>query len=547
MGDGESVSWADGPGWYKTGLWPYDWVHENLFHRLKRFDGVGETDSLGSQMEMISDVHGDTCVIARNTRRRMIRVCTALAFLACAASLLAAEWTWTWPPAPGDPAPMAAVCPLKYGKVWAYAVEIDDGPKWVSTFAVPFLAQYRYTDAPPGVKSGTTRPFVGSVSAIVGATGNNDSALNWGELNALIDAGWGVMNHSYDHHANHWSGPAAMLSAPQAREDAYWSQSLFAAHLRGGRVPTGAVYANGYTDYNLNNALSDYGIGIATRVGGSSTRDVTSPDVKWMDFTRSYLDETVWSNEWNKSQPMADFPNADKDGPATNNLVIDFTHVIEQTPGSANQERWRTRLKTIESRWAAGGADTLWCAPTAEVADYVRAAKAAKVTIGAGRLSVALPDNIPGSAITLRVTGIGAKAELRAPEGGALYRHGDVVVVTTPRIGLWGAPRPSPRLKCVYEGPAVTVDFPKPVAIAGVTLRVFGNPAAAVPYRLAVRTAAGEKEFARRSVGPGWVVGSQLCPIVPSGPPIIGTAIEVEAADPVKSMTVWAVEDGVNR
>jgi hypothetical protein len=59
---------------------------------------------------------------------------------------------------------------------------------------------------------------------------------------------------------------------------------------RGGRAPIGAVYAYGYTPYNRQNALGNCGIGIATRVGGMSSRDVLSLDVNWMDFTRSYLE-----------------------------------------------------------------------------------------------------------------------------------------------------------------------------------------------------------------------------------------------------------------
>jgi hypothetical protein len=72
-------------------------------------------------------------------------------------------------------------------------------------------------------------------------------------------------------------------------------------------------------------------------------------------------------------------------------LVIDFTHEIEQKSGFANQERWNTRLKTIESRWGARGADTLWCAPTAEVSDYVHAARAAKVTVAGEHLCPIIP------------------------------------------------------------------------------------------------------------------------------------------------------------
>jgi hypothetical protein len=456
----------------------------------------------------------------------------------------AVEWSWTWPPGTGDQTPTAEICTFKYGKTWAYAIEIDDGPKWVRPFAVPFLADYHYTDAPPGVAGGNRRPFVGSIAVIVGSTGNNDSAANWDDLAALLQAGWSVMNHSFDHRANGWSGPAAQLTDQQAREDAFWSQAILAAKLPGGRAPTGAVYANGYTDYNRNDALAACGIGIATRVGGSSPRDVLSPKVKWMDFTRSYLDESVWSNPSNKSDPMADFPGGGKESPAANSLVIDFTHVIDQKPGSPNQDRWRTRLKTIESRWGAGGTDTLWCAPTAEVADYVRVAKAAKLTVAPGKLTISLPDDIPGSALTVRISGIGPRAVLKAPEGGAVYRQGNTVVVTSPRIGPWGAAAPKPRLKCIYAGPAVSVDFPEPVAIAGVTLRVFGNAPAALPYRLAVRTPAGEQVFAERTIGPGWVVGGHLCPIIPAAPAMTGTGIVVTAAQPLKAMSVWAIDDG---
>jgi hypothetical protein len=72
-----------------------------------------------------------------------------------AGHLSAAEWTWAWTLAPGDKVSTAEICTFKYGKTWAYAVEIDDGPKWVRTFAAPFLAGYHYTDAPPGVPGGS--------------------------------------------------------------------------------------------------------------------------------------------------------------------------------------------------------------------------------------------------------------------------------------------------------------------------------------------------------------------------------------------------------
>lgn len=456
---------------------------------------------------------------------------------------LAAEWTWAWKPAPGAPAPKAEVCPLKYGKQWAYAIEIDDGPKWVRAFAVPFLAGYHYTDAPPGVSGGVRRPFLGSVSVIAASVDNNDASLNAEDLRALIGSGWGVMNHSYDHHANGWSGPSALLDDSQVQEDAFWSQAVLASKLPGGRAPSGAVYANGYTDYNRNDTMSACGIIVATRVAGGRSRDVTSVATKWMDFTRSYLDENVWINEGNKGLPMADFPGADKDGPAVNSLVIDFTYGIERKPESPNQQRWRTRLKTIEDRWGAGGADTLWCGTTAEVAEYALAAKSAQVSIISGKLKVVIPNHVPPSALTLRLKGMGKQAGAQAPEGGALYRQGEDLVLTTPRLGPWGVAPPTPRLRRAYEGPAVSVNFPRPEAIAGVTFRVFGNVQTPITYQLAIRTGAGDVAIGSRTLKAGWVVGGQLFPILPTKPAITGTGITISAADPLKAMTVWVVDE----
>lgn len=457
-------------------------------------------------------------------------------------SLGAAEWTWTWH-ATGEEAPKAEICPLQYGKLWAYAVEIDDGPKWIRTFAAPFLAQYHFSDAPPGVSGGKPCPFVGSAAVIVGSVGAYDGILRWEDVNKLVESGWGVMNHSFDHRANHWGGPSKLLTSREAREDAFWSQSVLAAHLAGGRAPTGAVYANGYVGYNQDGALEAAGIAMATRVNASSPRDVYSPDVRWMDFPRSYLDENVWSNAWNKGLTLADFPLSTNGSPSTNSLVIDFTHEISSVAGSPNQERWCARLQTIASRWGLEGSDTLWCAPTAEVADYVRAAAIAKVRISPGRLTVSLPDEMPGSALTLRLTGMGAGNPPPAPEGASVYRRGNELFVTTPRIGARGAVPPQPNVKCIYDGPAVSITLPKATPIAGVILRLSGNPPASVPCELAIQTDKGARVFARLEIPAGWVVGSQLCPIAPSEPPIVGTGIVVHASDPVKTMSVWAVEE----
>src|ERR1043165_4629987 len=151
-------------------------------------------------------------------------------------ALIGAEWSWSWKPAAGAAAPRAELCPFKYGKQWAYAVEIDDGPKWARAFAVPFLAEHTYTDAPPGVPGGTPRPFVGGLAVIVNAVGANDAIVDWDDLKAMSAAGWGVLNHSLTHSGRSWGDEAGRLNDDQIKEDAFWSQALLAHHL-GGRAP----------------------------------------------------------------------------------------------------------------------------------------------------------------------------------------------------------------------------------------------------------------------------------------------------------------------
>ena len=458
-------------------------------------------------------------------------------------SLTAAEWSYTWPAVAKDSAKETAVsaeiCPFKYGKTWAYAIEIDDGPKWVTTFAVPFFAQFHFTDAPPGVSGGSPRPFVGSVAAIASTIDCNDTAVNHDDFSALSKVGWGVINHSLTHEGRSWGDEAGRLSDRQVHEDAFWSQVLIAAAMPNGRAPTAAVYANGYTDYNRGDALCKVGIRLATRVGGSSPREVTSAKLAWMDFPRSYLDENAWTNEWSKSEVMADFPGAAEQGPAANMVVIDFTHDINRAADSANQQRWQARLSNIEKRWGAGGADSLWCAPSGDISDYVHAAAAATFIHASGKVTVRLPDEQPGTALTLKLTGIPLTTKLPTPVGGTLHRQGTVAWITSPLIGSAGTLPPA--VHCVYDGKAGTIDLPAGTQVAGITLRIHGELPADFTYRIALRTAQGEHELPGRALHGGWFVASQTRALLPDEAALVASSVITDTHACVTGMRVWAV------
>ena len=462
-------------------------------------------------------------------------------------AVMAAEWSYAWTPSVAEKSKKevvsAEICPFKYGKSWAYAIEIDDGPKWVTSFAAPFLEKFHYTDAPPGCTGGTKLPFVGSVAVIASTIDCNDASVNHDDFATLTKAGWGVMNHSLTHEGRSWGDESGRLSDRQVREDAFWSQVLIAAAMPNHRAPTAAVYANGYTDYNRGDALRKVGIRIATRVGGSSPRDVTDAKLAWMDFTRSYLDENAWTNEWSKSAVMADFPDADGQGPAPHSLVIDFTHDINRTADSANQKRWIERLTTIEKRWAGGGTDTLWCAPTAEISDYVHAATAATVTIIPGRITIRLPDDLPGTPLTVKLIGVNPKTTLPTPKGGVLYRQGTEAWITSPMIGTIGTAPPA--VHCVYDGKAESIDLPAGTQVAGITLRISGEVPKDFVYRVALRTPTGEHAMPGPAFHGGWFIGSQTRAILPEESAIAAIGVIADTSPLVIGMRVWAVGDQV--
>lgn len=460
-----------------------------------------------------------------------------LLLLATPFALIGAEWTWTWKPA-GGAAPQAELCPFKYGKQWAYAVEIDDGPKWARTFAVPFLAEYAFTDAPPGGKGGKAQPFVGGLAVIVNSVGANDASADWDDLKAMTAAGWGVINHSLAHNGRSWGDESGRLNDRQIAEDAFWSQALIAHGLGTGRAPTGYVYANGYMDYNRGGVLGRLGVRIATRVGGKTPADVTTGEIDWLDYGRNYLDEGPWAKD-QQGDPMAGFPVRDGDGPV-NRFVIDFTHGIDPKPDSANHQRWRTRLKTIAGQWGAQGKDNLWCAPSGEVADYLRAVRVAKVSVGRDRLTVGIPDEVPGTALTVRLSGIPEKTTLSAPPGGVLHRRGDTVWVTTPVIGQAGSPAPVPGIRQAYAGPPGDIAFDKPCAVAGVAVQIGHELPVKFAYRITLRTAGGEELLVEKNMPPGWFVGTNFHAVVPHAEAITASGMTLVGQPGIKRVVVWA-------
>ncbi|HEX8552811.1 MAG TPA: hypothetical protein VF681_14785 [Abditibacteriaceae bacterium] len=328
----------------------------------------------------------------------------------------AATWQITLPPSVA--APTVEIAPLKYGKSWAYAIEIDDNPASTIEVSQPLLAQYQWSDAPAGQTGGTLRPFVGTAAVTFAGTDVGKPVnLTYAQIDSLKRSGWGVANHSYWHSGNHWD-KSQFLKPEEFRRELFWSQVVYAELVGGGRGATHFVFPNG--DYHYGPYMKEFGLQSASRVGSSSSRNLFDAKANLLDWTRAYLDEGVWAKNGNA---LADFPEK----PALNDFIIDFTHGMSADAGVKN-----------------------------------------------GTLSVEVPDEVPGSALTLKIGGVPANATLQAPAGGALFRQGKTLWLTTPVIGKAGA-KPVADIHRIYEGEVKTVTWDKPVSLAGVRLMQMGG------------------------------------------------------------------------
>ena len=462
----------------------------------------------------------------------------AVALLLSCSAVQAAEWKYAWKIPSAQPALSATVCPFLYGKNWGYAFEIDDGPVEVRTFTAGFFAGYQWNDAPPGVSGGRDHPIVGSVAVIGCAVGANSTLLSWDQIKELLDMGWGVANHSYYHLGHTWGDPPRLLSREELREDLFWSQAMIGRKTGLGRAPTHMVYPNGYPAYS--DYFEEFGLRSGSLVCGPGGRNFSDPkfDLKMID--RTFMDEGNW-NTWMKSEPMAGFP--EDGGPVPNDqLILDFTHSISSDPQTPNYQRWQKRMETIVSRYGKTGSNDFWNAPAEQIINYKLAADKAEIHVDGNGITVRLPDDIPGSALTLQINNVPPNAVLAPPEGGVLYQKGSTVWLTTPVIGKPGSPLPDPSIKCIFKGPAGEYAFEKPEKLAGVLVKHFGQGEELL-VKAEVEGPDGKTEtMATYTLPNAWANGTILLPALPNKPAPLVKKVTVTQDKRINEMEVWVVE-----
>ena len=446
------------------------------------------------------------------------------------ASAHAAQWEYRFT----GPQPKVEVAPLKYDKSWAYAVEIDDGPVSTIQVSLPILAGYQWNDAPPGVNGGQTRPFVGTAAvSFSGFDTGNSTLLNQKQADELRAAGWDVVNHSYWHTGNHWD-VTQFLKPEDFRRELFWSQVFYAETVGKGRGATHFVFPNG--DFYYKPFLKEFGLRSASRVGGSSPRNLF--DAKWnpLDLDRNYLDEGVWAE---KNDVLLGLPKT----PIKGDFIIDFTHGMKAEAESRNHKDWMERLDHIARTYGAQGDNSVWVAPTDEVVNYHLAAGAAKVEVAMGKIIVTLPDDAPASALTLKLSGLSEQTNLPASDAATPTRQGDVAWITTPVIGKMGAELPSPKLKKIYSGPLKDLSWDEPVKIAGVRLLQSGPIAKDYGFKMDAEAPDGTTvslvpDGAKIADAWGrWL----LFPTIPDREAVSARALKVAPDPNLKQIEVWVL------
>lgn len=442
------------------------------------------------------------------------------------------EWTWQWKPSANE-TPRAEVCPFRYGKEWAYSVEIDDGPVSTVTVSQPLLAEYAFTDAPPGVRDGHRMPFVGGAAIIGLRTGTpNNTFLSWDQLRELRSKGWSVLNHGYWHSGYSWD-PKGAITADQIRRELFWNQAVIAEELGPEAAPTHLVLPNGYTPYAAH--LREFGVRSASRVAGASAANTRAAGFKLEDLNRNYLDESVWAPA---KDALVGLPRVPRSG----DLIVDFTHGMDGRPESANNQRWRERLRWLASHFGSDGDDTMWCAPTDEVVSYALARDAATTRAERGRLTVSLPRGLPGTRLTVHLTGIDPKTRLEAPTGATLHRRDDHVWITTPVLGKVGAPLAEPRVRRVFHGPVKPLALEKPRRVAAIRVLQHGKPVTSFVFSIDLLNGDKGTSLVQSSIPENW--GAWLLyPTIPGGSAPLTQEVHITPDPCLKEMEVWAVAE----
>jgi hypothetical protein len=172
---------------------------------------------------------------------------------------------------------------------------------------------------------------------------------------------------------------------------------------------------------------------------------------------------------------------------------------------------------------------------------YVCAAKVSTINITQGRLNVSFPAHLPGTPLTVKLENVPDETQLHIPEGGLMYRNGNTVWLTSPMLGLPGAPRPKPYVREIYRGEiAPNIIFSDSIKLAAVQIKTHGRP-----VDLNINLCGTKEQFGSIKASSKYTMGYCLLSSVPCKNAVTTKGIQVDVPPNYcyHEIAIWALAE----
>ena len=302
------------------------------------------------------------------------------------------------------------VCNWKHGKRWVYSVTYDEALADLHRFAVP---HHQDLGIPGHVEAVVGQ--LGQERQIGASSFNGMRHMNGSELRELVDAGWGVGNHSWSH----------QVIVPETVDRELGEARDVLEQAIGGPVDL-------YCSPGDNTNMSDHVLAACRELGYLGAMSLTDalnrPGDELFWLNRTALHDEYYPPFHSEYDPYRNLRHAARDS----GWVIDYCHCpLEEAihPNKdCSEKQLRRRFETVLDE----GGDEVWCAVPEEVLYYHLCRRHLQVealaeTETEQRYALSLPDLSP----RVRWRQVTVEAAVPAPW------------CRTPRVWINGAHRPA--------------------------------------------------------------------------------------------------------
>ncbi len=306
-----------------------------------------------------------------------------------------------------------SLAPWPDGHRWAYSITFDEALADLHRFAVPLLAEH---EVPGHLEVVVSQ--IGRMREIGDSSYNGMRHMSAEELREMLDAGWGVGNHSWSHR---------IVNAQTCELELGHAKAVLEQTI-GQRV---TVYCAPGSNANLNDAAID-----ACRafgyLGAMSITDAlnwpNSEDLLWIN--RTFLHDHGYGPFFSAFDPYRNILYAQRDS----GWLIDYLHCPLEQPIHPQKDCSANQLERRLAAIRAIGGDEVWCARVEDAVEYryvLRHAHVESLGPASYRLSLrSLPTEVSSRRLTLLTESRDAVVEINGRPTRVSRRSGGVAWIT---------------------------------------------------------------------------------------------------------------------